>query len=156
MAATARPAVAYAVFAGFESSYSRGGLLPEEIEQTSTRAEIEALSRGVETVREIMLEKAYVKDVYIATDFKPPVNAMTVWMSTWLKNGGRRTNGAEVAHFPLLVDIFLRLNAIFYAAGGEGQGKPVKLRYIPRKRNMEADRLVNQTFNENFSIADIA
>ncbi|KAK3323086.1 ribonuclease H-like domain-containing protein [Apodospora peruviana] len=144
---------AYGVFAGPGSRYNRADLVAKKknkLEQTSTRAEIEALSRGVDVVRQIMLRKAYVKDVYIATDSEYLVKAMTEWMPKWLKSGGRRADdGGEVAHFSLLVDIFLRLNAIYYAAGGEkGQGKPVKLWHVPREQNVEANRLVDQILDE--------
>lgn len=83
----------YGVYFGPRSPYNVYGLLPSTLPQTSTHAEIEALSHALAIVDDITRHDHMLTSIKFATDSVFLVNAMGVWMEQWIENRGIGSNG---------------------------------------------------------------
>ncbi|KAI1767937.1 ribonuclease H-like domain-containing protein [Hypoxylon sp. FL1150] len=117
---------AWGVYFGPNSPHNDCGLLDPTLPQTSTRAEIEAL-----------------------TDSDYLVKAMSRWIKGWIENGGRKAGGGPVAHFQVLKDIHEFIEEMTY--GDEG-GLYSKFWHVPRAQNPEADTLANRALDGSVSL----
>ncbi|TDZ13686.1 Ribonuclease H1 [Colletotrichum spinosum] len=104
----------WAVYFGPGSRYNRSGLLHYSQPQTSSRAEVEALSQALHVIRSFPYEDIVLSKIKIATDSKYLAYAMCFWIKNWIKHGGIRSNGQRVAHFEKLVEIHHRLEDMTY------------------------------------------
>ncbi|CAE7010499.1 hypothetical protein CFE70_001904 [Pyrenophora teres f. teres 0-1] len=134
----------YGVYFGPESPYNRYGLVPDSLPQTSTRAEIEALSQALEVIRAITDRDFELSRIKIATDSSFLVKAMSQWIETWIENGGIGSEGRRVAHFQILKQLHEMLDYMEYSDAG---GREVQFWHVPRERNNEADALANKAFD---------
>jgi len=135
---------AYGVYFGPNSKYNTSGLLSSATPQTSTRAEIEALVRAIDIIKEITDGDMSTSEIKIATDSSYLVNAIALWMDDWKENEGCNDDGKPVAHFDVLKDICSTLDHMEYSDDG---GIECQMWLIPREENFAADRLANSAFN---------
>jgi ribonuclease HI len=70
----------YGVYFGPNSGYNTYGLLPSNLPQTSTRAEIEALVQALRMIVHVFNHDLRLSNIKIASDSSFLVNAMSVWM----------------------------------------------------------------------------
>ncbi|KAI2467427.1 ribonuclease H-like domain-containing protein [Annulohypoxylon bovei var. microspora] len=135
---------AWGVYFGPESPHNASGLLDSTLPQTSTRAEIEALSQALHIIP-VAIEGDYsLQQFRIRTDSDFLVRAMSEWIEGWIESGGRRARGRPVAHYPVLKEIHERLDEMTY--GDEG-GLGFKFWHVPRAQNQEADALANHALD---------
>ena len=137
----------WGVFFGPGSPYNKCGILPPNLPQTNSRAEIEAISQALDIIQKIVVDaKDYtLQKIYILSDSQYVVNALTAWWARWMENGGKTAAGQQVAHLEKLKEIQRRIGQIGEADGGMRQ---VKLWHIRRERNKEADALANRALDE--------
>ncbi|KAM0255764.1 hypothetical protein ACHAQJ_005434 [Trichoderma viride] len=134
----------WGVYFGPQSPYNASGLLDAALPQTSTRAEIEALSQALRIIRSDISGDFSLQDYLIRTDSAYLVRTFAELVQNWADNGGRGYRGKKVAHFEVIMDIEERLNDMTY--GDEG-GMQFRFWPVPREENSEADTLANQAFN---------
>jgi ribonuclease HI len=139
----------YGIYFGPSSPYNSYGLLPDTSPQTSTRAEIEALSQALKISREITDQDFQLSHIKVATDLSLLANAMCQWMEQWTENGGMGTNGRQVAHYQFSKQLHEELDYMEYSDDG---GKEMQFWHIPSEMNLEmnreADALVNKAVDE--------
>ncbi|KAF6810670.1 glycoside hydrolase family 5 protein [Colletotrichum sojae] len=131
----------WAAYLGPGSRHSRSGPLHPDLPQTSSRAEIEALSRALDVVRAIRLRDQKLSAVKIATDSEFLVRAMAMW----IEDGGVNSKGKRVAHFETLRQIHERLEEMTY---GEEGGLDFCFWAISREENMEAEKIANRALDQ--------
>ena len=134
----------YGVWFGSESKHNVYGPVDSSIPQTSTRAEIEALSKALESIREICAEDFKLSEIKIATDSSFLVNAFSRWMEAWIENNGRGSDGKRIKYFERLKEIHGALDEMEY---GDDGGIRCKFWLIPRDENSEADALANSALD---------
>ncbi|KAK1992774.1 ribonuclease H-like protein [Colletotrichum falcatum] len=133
----------WGVYFGPGSRHNRRGLLAPALPQTAARAEIEALARALDALREVTARDRSLSKVKIATGSEYLANAMTLWIGDWIDNEGTDARGRGVAHFEALRELHERLDDMTY--GGDG-GLEVMFWPIPREENQEAGKLANEAF----------
>lgn len=131
----------WAVYLGPGSRHNRSGPLHPDLPQTSSRAEIEALSRALDVVRAIRLRDQTLSAVKIATDSEEFLVRAT---ALWIEDGGVNSKGKRVAHFETLGQIHERLEEMTY--GGEG-GLDFCFWAISREENKEAEKMANRALD---------
>ncbi|OMJ13837.1 Ribonuclease H [Smittium culicis] len=103
--------------------------------QTNNRAELTAIKRALETVRDTDNGNT-ARDVEIKSDSQYAINATTKWHSKWSSNGWKTADGGEVKNRDLIEDI---------AALKSERAGNVKFSYVPAHSsihgNEKADRL---------------
>ncbi|OMJ17848.1 Ribonuclease H [Smittium culicis] len=103
--------------------------------QTNNRAELTAIKRALETVRDTDSGNT-ARDVEIKSDSQYAINATTKWHSKWSSNGWKTADGGEVKNRDLIEDIAVLKS--------ERAGN-VKFSYVPAHSsihgNEKADRL---------------
>lgn len=117
--------------------------LPSYPTPTNQRAELTAiilaLEQALERYRE--LDGNPWLDVKIYSDSKYAVNCMTKWIYKWSNNGWINSAGRSVANQDLLEEA----SALDDSLKEEGE---VKYIWIPREKNVTADRLCNENMDE--------
>jgi ribonuclease HI len=135
---------AWGVYFGPNSPHNASGLVKPNLPQTSTRAEMEALSQALRIIRNDVSEDFQLQEIRIRTDSAFLVNAMTVWMEDWIEDDGRNAQGRPVAHFQALKEMHERIEDMTY---GDDGGLEFKFWKVPREDNREADALANRPLN---------
>ncbi|KAI6085181.1 ribonuclease H-like domain-containing protein [Hypoxylon rubiginosum] len=135
---------AWGVYFGPQSPHNASGLLDPTLPQTSSRAEIEALSQALRIIRTTISADYTMTRFRIRTDSEYLMKALSLWIEGWIENGGRRAQGKPVAHYQVLKDIHERLEDMEY---GEDGGMDFKFWHVPREKNREADALANQALD---------
>ncbi|KAK7732269.1 hypothetical protein SLS53_008558 [Cytospora paraplurivora] len=130
----------WGVYFGPGSRHNYSGLLSPDLPQTSSRAEIEALSRAIDTIWVITDDNMSLQDIKIRCDSDYLCQAMSMWMEGWIENDGLRSNGRPVALFDKLREIQDKIDDMTY--GGNG-GLKFQFWHVPRAENKEADELAN-------------
>ncbi|KAF4450041.1 ribonuclease H-like protein [Fusarium austroafricanum] len=133
----------WGVYFGPDSSLNWSGLLPSDAPQTSNFAEIWALQKAVDAIRDDILPDKSLSQVFIASDSSYLVKAFTEYMEHWLDNGGYNARGERVAHWPLIKDIHYDLD---YMTWGR-DALDIKFWHVPREMNQGADKLANRAFD---------
>ncbi|KAL6881654.1 ribonuclease H-like protein [Trichoderma longibrachiatum] len=136
---------AWGVYFGPQSMHNECGLLDATLPQTSTRAEIEALSQALNIIRNYVSEDYSLLHYHIRTDSSYLVNTFSTWIHDWIKNGGMNSRGKRAAHFEVLKRIEERLDDMTY---GDDGGMTFRFWLVPRGENKEADALANQALDE--------
>ncbi|KAI3336982.1 ribonuclease H-like protein [Xylariaceae sp. AK1471] len=134
----------WGVFVGPGSRHNASGRLEAHLPQTSSRAEIEALSHALDTVRNIAASDYSLMHVKVVSDSEYLVNAMSKWIEGWIENGGVRSRRRPIAHFEKLKAIHERLSEMEY---GDDGGIVVQFWHMPREKNQEADALANRALD---------
>lgn len=134
----------WGVYFGPGSRYNSAGLLGPELPQTNSRAEIEALSRAVDSIRELSSRDMALQDVKIRCDSEYLCQAMAMWMERWVEGGGRRADGRAVAHYDKLLEIHGKIDEMTY---GDDGGLHFQFWNVPRGENREADELANSALD---------
>ncbi|ROW09961.1 hypothetical protein VPNG_06361 [Cytospora leucostoma] len=134
----------WGVYFGPGSRYNSSGLLSPDLPQTSSRAEIEALSRALDTIWVFTQDNMTLQDIKIRCDSEYLCQAMSMWMEGWIENGGLRSNGKPVAHFDKLREIQEKIDDMIY---GEDGGLQIQFWHVPRAENQEADALANSALD---------
>jgi ribonuclease HI len=143
---TATARASYGVFFGAGSPFNTYGLLPSALPQTSTRAEIEALSQALKTIEAITDKDYSLTRIKIATDSSFLVDAMSRHVERWIKDKGLRANGKEkVVHFEAMKQLHEKLDYMEFSDAG---GREIMFWHVPRELNREADALANKALNE--------
>ncbi|KAM5342061.1 hypothetical protein ACJ41O_015092 [Fusarium nematophilum] len=135
---------AWGVYFGPESPLNASGLLDPDIQQTSTRAEIEALSQAVRIIQRDIMQDISLQQIYIASDSAYLVEAMSQWIEGWIENNGRNNEGRRVAHYEILKGTHELLDELTY---GDDGGLDFKFWHVPREENREADMLANSALD---------
>ncbi|KAI0836607.1 ribonuclease H-like protein [Hypoxylon sp. FL0890] len=135
---------AWGVYFGEHSPYNACGVLEPTLPQTSTRAEIEALSQLLRIIREEFTGDFTMQEFRIRTDSDFLMRAMSEWMDDWIASGGRGAQGRPVAHYKVLKELHDRIDDMTY---GDDGGMDFKFWHVPREQNQEADALANQALN---------
>lgn len=135
----------WGVYFGPGSRFNSSGRLSPDLAQTSSRAEIEALSRAVDAIREVSRQSMTLQDIKIRCDSEYLCKAMSMWMEGWVANDGRRSNGRAVAHFDKLQEIQEKIDDMTY---GDDGGLSFQFWHVPREENEEADGLANSALDE--------
>jgi ribonuclease HI len=133
----------YGVYFGPSSPHNAYGILSSSTPQTSTRAEIEALSHALEIICRITDGDYALSRIKIATDSSFLVNAMSRWIEGWIEDGGVGSNGKQVAHYQVLKRLHEKLDYMEYSDDG---GRYVKFWLVGREMNRDADALANMAF----------
>lgn len=127
------------------------------MDQTSTRAEIEALSKAIEAVESLFsgcdetlsVTHRYIRDRCVGVQFNMDseylCKALTVRMRNWMRNDGIGSNG-PVAHFKVLRRIHARLLAL----ESRFCGIHVLLVHIERGLNSGADVLAREALRMRY------
>lgn len=136
----------WGVYFGPGSRYNSSGRLSPDLPQTNSRAEIEALSRAIDTIRVFSHQDMTLQKIKIRCDSEYLCQAMSMWIEGWIENGGRRSNGRAVAHFDKLAEIHKMLDDMTY---GDDGGLDFQFWHVPREENQEADRLANRALDGN-------
>jgi ribonuclease HI len=89
-------------------SYSKADKVPEDELQTNQRGELLAIKEGVC----IALEKCPLAetDLFIYTDSMYSKKCLTEWVSAWIRNKWRTSQGGDVQHRDLIEDTYTRLS----------------------------------------------
>jgi ribonuclease HI len=103
---------AWGVYLGPNSRYNASGRVPADVAQTSSRAEIEALTQAMDIIARIGAEQFPLHILHIVSDSEYLVKGMAVWMPDWIGNGGRTSRGRQAAHFSVLKGIHERIDEI--------------------------------------------
>ncbi|KAK5993979.1 Ribonuclease H1 [Cladobotryum mycophilum] len=134
---------AWGVYFGPQSPLNASGLLAPSLPQTSTRAEIEALSQALLIIRESVSEDVSLQEIRIISDSQFLVKAMSVWIEDWVENDGCNAGGRPIAHYEILKEIYDHLEEMTY---GDDGGMDIRFWHVARERNKEADALANGAF----------
>jgi ribonuclease HI len=134
----------WGVYFGPGSRYNASGRLAPAIQQTSSRAEIEALSQALDIIAEVTAGDMTLQEVRIMSDSEYLVMAMSVWISEWIEAEGENASGRPVAHFSKLKAIHERLDEMTY---GDNGGLDFKFWLVPREKNTKADALAEQALS---------
>jgi ribonuclease HI len=136
---------AYGVYFGPGSKYNSSGLLGSSVEQTSTRAELEALIKALDVVSSICSADFKITEVKVATDSSWLVDTFTKWIEDWIENDGVKSNGKSVKYFHTLKEMHERLEEMEY---GDDGGIEVQFWRINRENNKDADALANLALDD--------
>ncbi|KAI3392417.1 hypothetical protein diail_5723 [Diaporthe ilicicola] len=134
----------WGVFFGPGSRFNSSGRLSPSCPQTSSRAEIEALSQALATIRDLSHHDMTLSDIKIRSDSGYLCQAMSMWVEGWIENDGLRPNGQPVAHFDKLKEIHETLDEMTY---GDDGGLQFQFWHVPREENREADGLANSALD---------
>ncbi|KAI1454939.1 ribonuclease H-like protein [Annulohypoxylon moriforme] len=132
---------AWGVFVGEKSCWNRGGLLHCMLPQTSSRAELEALSQALDVVEEIHINHPELTEVRIASDSMYLVNTIAIWIWEWKQNGGIMTNRRKAKHYSDICEIHDRLERMW------SRGCTVKFWYNQHCMNRGANELADRALN---------
>jgi ribonuclease HI len=135
----------YGVYFGPNSKYNTFGRVPSTMPQTSTRAEIEALSHAMSIIRNVTSQDYRLQCIKIATDSSFLVNAMARDIEGWIVQGGKGARGKKVAHYEKLKELHEMLDEMEF---GDDGGIGVQFWLVPRELNTEADALANRALDE--------
>ncbi|KAJ2999174.1 hypothetical protein NUW58_g81 [Xylaria curta] len=133
----------WGVYVGPGSRYNARGMVQADLPQTSSRAEIEALSHALIIIRQIASHDPLLQHFKIMSDSEYLVKTMSMWIEGWIDNGGLGSRGQPVAHFKKLQEIHETLDEMEYG----GSRINVQFRHVPRENNQEADRLANEALD---------
>ncbi|KAH0496530.1 hypothetical protein TgHK011_003884 [Trichoderma gracile] len=133
---------AWGVYFGPQSMLNASGILDAHLPQTSTRAEIEALSQALDIIRREVPEDYSLVHYHIRTDSSYLVNTFSTWIHDWIRNGGMNSQGKRAAHFEVLKEIHELLDDMTH------WGMTFNFGLVPREDNKEADALANQALDE--------
>ncbi|KAI1774248.1 ribonuclease H-like protein [Hypoxylon cercidicola] len=134
----------WGVHFGEQSPHNASGLLESTLPQTSTRAEIEALSQALRIIRTDISGDMSLQGYRIRTDSEYLMKAMSEWMENWIAKDGRNARGRPVAHYQVLKEIHDRIDEMTY---GDDGGLDFMFWHVPREQNRGADALANQALN---------
>lgn len=135
----------WGVFFGPGSRFNSSGRLSPSCPQTSSRAEIEALSQAIDAIRGIAHGDMTLQEIKIRSDSEYLCQAMSMWVGGWIEDDGLRPNGQPVAHFEKLKEIHEAIDEMTY---GDGGGLQFQFWHVPRGENREADALANSALDE--------
>ncbi|CAJ2511978.1 Uu.00g076030.m01.CDS01 [Anthostomella pinea] len=107
---------------------------------TSSRAEIEALSHGIDIIYDICFYDHSLTRVKIVSDSQYLVNTMSMWVYDWAASGGFTASGRPAVHFNRLMDLQSRLEGL---ESPDNADIDIQFWRVPRVRNHEADALAN-------------
>jgi ribonuclease HI len=95
---------AWGVYFGPQSSHNSCEVLDLSLTQTSTRAEIEALSKALDIICNLVSSNLCLQyyTYYIRTDSAYLVNTFSRWIQTWIKKRGKNWKRKRPAHFDIL------------------------------------------------------
>lgn len=130
----------WGVYFGPQSTHNSCGILDPTLPQTSTRAEIEALSRALDIICDSISKDFSLQHYYIRTDSSYLAKTFSEWIQNWIENGGKNSEGKRPAYFGTLKKIHERLDEMTY---GDDGGMQFKFWHVPREENKEADALAN-------------
>jgi len=99
---------AWAFYLPEHKSVSNAGKVPEEEPQTNQRGELMAISEAVKAA-EIAFPLVDT-DLKIYTDSTYSKNCLTTWISAWVRNNWRTSQGGDVMHRDLIEDTSNRLS----------------------------------------------
>jgi ribonuclease HI len=133
----------WGVYFGPGSPFNANGKLPTSMPQTSTRAEIEALSQALDIICQITDKDYALSQIKIATDSSFLVKAMSEWIEEWIENDGVGSRGKRVAHYLVFKQLHEKLDYMEYSDAG---GIEVQFWHVGREMNREADALANKAF----------
>jgi ribonuclease HI len=136
---------AWGVYFGPQSMLNASDALDATLPQTSTRAEIEALSQALDIIRYNVSDDHSLVHYHIRTDSSYLVKTFSSWIHNWIENGGMNSQGRRVAHFEVLEEIQELLDDM---TDGDDGGMTFKFWLVPRDDNKEADALANQALDE--------
>ncbi|TFA99286.1 Ribonuclease H1 [Trichoderma ghanense] len=136
---------AWGVYFGPQSMHNASGTLDAALPQTSTRAEIEALSQALDIIRNDVSKDLSLLHYHIRTDSEYLVKTFSAWIQKWIENGGMNSQGKPAAHFDTLKKILERLDDMTDEVKGDMK---VKLWQVPREENKEADALANYALDK--------
>ena len=139
----------YGVWFGPHSEYNRSGQLNPNICLTNNLAELEALNQALCLIQTLVERNALIRRVKIVTDSEWLVNSLTVWMPTWLDNGGIRPSGQPVIHWEKLNELYNKMDNM---ENRERSRICFELWHVTREQNRDADRLANQAMNQNLTM----
>jgi ribonuclease HI len=128
----------WGVFFGPGSRFNSSGPLSPSCPQTSSRAEIEALSQAIDAIRGICHGDMTLQEIKIRSDSEYLCQAMSMWVGGWIGDNGIRPNGQPVAHFGKLKEIHEAIDEMTY---GDDGGLHFQFWHVPREDNREADAL---------------
>ncbi|KAF4994945.1 hypothetical protein FDECE_12947 [Fusarium decemcellulare] len=131
---------AWGVYFGPDSPLNASGLLDSNLPQTSTRAEIEALSQALKILQRDVIQDFSLHQIRIVSDSDYLVRAMSQWIERWIEKGGRNAQGKPVAHYETIKEIHDLLDELTY---GDDGGLDFKFWLVSRDQNQEADSLAN-------------
>lgn len=134
----------WGVYFGPQSPHNSCGMLDSSHPQTSTRAEIEALSQALDII-DNMPEWLSLQHYYIRTDSAYVVKTFSEWIQSWTENGGKNSRRKRPAHFGIIKKIHEHLDDMTY--GGYG-GLLFRFWQVPREENTEADALANEALDK--------
>ncbi|KAL1859071.1 hypothetical protein Daus18300_009711 [Diaporthe australafricana] len=134
----------WGVFFGPGSRFNSSGRLSPSCPQTSSRAEIEALSQALAVIRDFSHDDMTLLDIKIRSDSEYLCQAMSMFMEGWIENDGLRPNGQPVAHFDKLKEIHEALDEMTY---GDDGGLRFQFWHVPRDENREADGLARSALD---------
>ena len=104
--------------------------LSDEFAQTNNVAELMGLVRALEIISwQFRTQDEWV----IYSDSKYAISCATVWAAKWQKNGWKKCNGEHVSNRHIIEQILSLLNYF--------PNNSLRLIYIPREQNKEADKL---------------
>lgn len=135
----------WGVFFGPGSRFNSSGRLSPSCPQTSSRAEIEALSQAIDAIRGISHGDLTLQEIKIRSDSEYLCQAMSMWVEEWIEDDGLRPNGQPVAHFEKLKEIHGAIDEMTY---GDDGGLQFQFWHVPRGENREADALANSALDE--------
>jgi ribonuclease HI len=113
-------------------------LLQKSLQQTEDRAEIEALSKALDTIYAFCDTNYSVTQIYIATSSKSLYTTMTDHIYDWVEDGGVRLTGKEANNFDEFKKVHELLGKREY---GEDGGIEVKFWCRSSEENGEASAL---------------
>jgi len=128
----------YGVYFGPDSKYNKSGILEVSLSQTKERAEIEALSKALDTIYSICDKDYSLTSIHIAIASKSLFKTITEDIYDWVEDGGVNANGKEVKDFEILKSLHEILNEKEY---GDDGGIEVKFWYRSSEENQEAAAL---------------
>jgi ribonuclease HI len=135
---------AYGLYFGPGSKFNASGLLDPDIAQTSTRAEIEALSQALKVIQDICKDDFKLTRITIATDSSYLVSVFTEWIEDWIEQDGKKSNRKPVKYFKELTRIHQLLDNMEY---GDDGGIECEFWDILREQNRDSDALARSALS---------
>ncbi|KAL7805972.1 ribonuclease H-like domain-containing protein [Trichoderma aethiopicum] len=133
---------AWGVYFGPQSMHNECGLLDATLRQTSTRAEIEALSQALYIIRKYVSKDYSLLHYHIRTDSSYLVDTFQTWIHNWIKKGGKTSRGRTPLHFDTLMNIHEHLEEMAH------RNMSFNFWHVPREENKEADALANYALDQ--------
>lgn len=84
----------WAVFFGQCSRFNSSGRLSPSCPQTSSRAEIEALARALDAIKDVCRGDMTLQEIRIRSDSEYVCQAMSIWVEGWIEDHGMRRTRA--------------------------------------------------------------